>query len=204
MIDAVLLDWENVLVDTVDARREARQRALAEQGVGSDTPLDATLESIVAARATRAFAERIGKGFVVRDGARELIERMQVACRVAIVTTATRAETEFMLRLAALDAAPSTIVSADDGDDVPTPAAYRRALEQLARRRPVNAERSVAIVATASSLRAARLAGLRTLAFGLPAHVAVEAHGALGSLHHATMADIARAAGMPAASERHP
>ena len=203
MIDAVLLDWENVLVDTLDARRDARQRALAEQGLSADAPLDPTLESLVAARATRAFAERIGKGFILRDGARELIERIQAAARLAIVTTATRSETEFILRLAALDAAPSTIVSADDGDDTPAPAAYRRALEQLGRRRPVSAERTIAIVATEPTLRAARAAGLRTIALDLPAHVAVEADGAIASFRDTTVSDLARAAGVTTASGRH-
>ena len=115
MLDAVLLEWEGVLADTTVARREAMRRALADEGVQSDAlGGDPALADLVALRATRAFAERIGKGLVLLPGARAFVERVQIASRVAIVTSATRAETEFMLRLAGLDGAVATIVSADD------------------------------------------------------------------------------------------
>jgi beta-phosphoglucomutase-like phosphatase (HAD superfamily) len=219
MLDAVLLDWENVLVDTVDLRHDALRRALSEEkarplesyGGASDAPAvlariaaeDPTLADLVAVRAARAFAEQLGKGFVLRPGARELVERIQATSRLAIVTAATRSETEFVLRLAGLDAAASTIVSADD--DVapsPSPAAYQRALEQLARRRSVNAERTVAIVATVPTLRGARGASLRTVSLGLPAHAAVEADGALSQLTGVTIADLAAVAGVANAEHR--
>ena len=227
MLDAVLLDWENVLVDTADARRHALRRALSEEGVRYAEPadvaayewqgfaaesagvlqragvMDATLAELVVARATSAFAERLGKGFVLLPGARELAERIQASSRLAIVTTATRSETEFMLRLAGLEAAASTIVSADDATDAPpSPDAHRRALLQLARRRPLHPERVVALVGTRAFLHSARDAGVRTVSVGMPAHVAVGADGALGNLSGVTIADIARAAGVAAVSER--
>ncbi|MEO7454832.1 MAG: HAD family phosphatase [Gemmatimonadaceae bacterium] len=227
MLDAVLLDWENVLVDTADARRHALRRALSEEGVRYAEPadvaafewqgfaaeavgvlqragtVDPTLADIVVARATTAFAERLGKGFVLRQGAREVVERIQASSRLAIVTTATRSETEFMLRLAGLEAAASTIVSADDSADAPpSPDGHRRAVAQLARRRPLHPERVVALVGTHAFLRAARDANVRTVALGMPAHVAVEADGALTSLIGVTVADLERAAGIPAVTER--
>ena len=204
MVDAVLIEWEGVLADTVAARREALLRALADEGVpfnaaddqaqcegravhaaavealrvaGRD---DATLADLVAMRATRGFAERLGKGFVMTPGARALIENLQSVTRIAVVTTATRNETEFVLRLAGLDAAISTIISADDALPLPpSPAMYERAVDQLSRLRPVHRERVIAIAPTSVALRAARAAGLRTIALGVPAHVAVDADGGL-------------------------
>jgi beta-phosphoglucomutase-like phosphatase (HAD superfamily) len=216
MLDAVLLDWENVLVDTTGARRDALRRALSEEGVPVPTDSgdlaavlqllgdkDPTLVELVTVRAARAFAEHLGKGFVLRPGARELVEHVQAASRLAIVTAATRAETEYVLRLAGLDAAASTIVSADDTDAAPpSPAGYRRALDQLSRRRAVHPDRVVAIAATPASLLGARAAGMRTLAFELPAHAAVEAHGALGDLTGLSVADLAAAAGIAGAEYR--
>ena len=75
---------------------------------------DPTLADLVALRATRAFAERLGKGFVLLPGVREFIARAQLSAPVGLVTTATRSETDFVLRLADLDGAIATVVSADD------------------------------------------------------------------------------------------
>src|SRR3954451_23327765 len=98
MLDAVLLEWEGVLADTASARRDALSRALAAEGIRLDaqswfpdghdeSPRDAissaltqlgradpTLADLVAARATRAFAERLGQGFTLLPGAREFVE----------------------------------------------------------------------------------------------------------------------------------
>lgn len=221
MLDAVLLDWEGVLADTASVRRDALRRALTDVGVrlGADEDVphsdgpprpdsvgvafaqlcraDATLADLVGARATRAFAERLGKGFVLRPGAREFVERLQLAARVAIVTSATRAETEFMLRLAGLDGAVSAIVSADDGVAAPpSPASYECALGHLARIRPLRRDRVVAIAQTSSALRAARAAGVRSVAVGAPAHVAVDADGVVDALEGLSVSDLARMVGV--------
>ena len=227
MVDAVLMDWEGVLADTVAARRESLLRALADEDVPFDSADysarcegravhaaaaealrsagrdDAVLTDLVALRATRAFAERLGKGFVLAAGARELVERLQSASRMAIVTTATRSETEFVLRLAGLEAAMSTIVSADDAlASPPSPAMYERAVEQLQRLRPTHRERVVAIATSSFAVRAARAAGIRTIALGVPAHVAVDADGAVRDLEGITISDVARLAGIETAEYR--
>ena len=221
MLDAVLLDWEGVLADTASARRHALVRALSEEGLcldadacalhcdGHPLPIaiagalahlglhDTTLAELVALRATRAFAEQLGQGFVLIPGAREFIEQMQLASRVAIVTSATRSATEFMLALAGLDGTISTIVSADDELEAPpAPVTYERALEHLARRRPLRREHVVAIATTPSALRAARAAGLRTVALGAPAHVAIDADGTVDAIDGLSSTDLARVAGI--------
>jgi beta-phosphoglucomutase-like phosphatase (HAD superfamily) len=195
MLDAVLLEWEGVLADTSVARREALLRALADEGVQYEAlEADPALADLVALRATRAFAERIGKGLVLLPGVREFVERVQLGSRVAIVTSATRAETEFVLRLAGLDAAVSTIVSADDSLD--GTAAYERAIAQLARVRPIKRDHVVALASTSPALRAARAAGVCTIAVGAPAHVALDADGALATIDGVTIADLTRVAGI--------
>lgn len=221
MVDAVLLEWEGVLAGTFVARRDALLRALADEGVAIDETVvmtecrgrtthaattmllaraghtDPTLVELVALRATRTFAERLGKGFVLLPGARDFIERVQSSAPIGVVTCATRAETEFMLGLAGLDRAVTTIVSADDGvAPPPSSATFDRALENLARRRPVQRERVVALAPTARALRAARAAGVRAIAVCSPAHVALDADGAVESIDGLTVGDLAALSGI--------
>lgn len=201
MLDAVLLEWEGVLADTTVARRDALLRALADEGVEYEAlGSDPTLADLVAMRATRAFAERIGTGLVLLPGARAFVERLHVSSRIAIVTSATRAETEFVLRLAGLEDAVTTVVSSDD---VPHgPAAFERAITHLWRVRPIKRDHIVALAVTGPALRAARDAGVRAIAVGAPAHVAIDADGALAAVDGATIADLARLSGI-ATAERH-
>jgi beta-phosphoglucomutase-like phosphatase (HAD superfamily) len=224
MPDALLLDWEGCIVDTIPMREIALQRALRDEGltlsdadcarfcegVSVDASVrralaavgvaDPVLADLVAARATRAFAERLGKGFVMRAGALELLVKAQVTSRIAIVTLASRSETEFVLRLSGLETAVSTIVSDDDELQAPpSPAPFIAAVAQLAKRRAVRPERSIALTSSAETLRSARLAGLRTIALCAPAHVALDADGAVDTLEGLTMSMLLRIAGIPAA-----
>jgi beta-phosphoglucomutase-like phosphatase (HAD superfamily) len=201
MLDAVLLEWEGVLADTSVARREALLRALADEGVQyEELEADPALADLVALRATRAFAERIGKGLVLLPGARAFVERVQLGSRVCIVTSATRAETEFVLRLAGLDAAVSTVVSSDDM--LEGAAAYERAIGQLARVRPIRRDHVVALASTPAALRAARATSVRTIAIGAPAHVALDADGAIATVDGITVADLARIGGITSMEHR--
>ncbi|MES2178404.1 MAG: HAD hydrolase-like protein [Gemmatimonadota bacterium] len=227
MIDAVLIEWEEVLADTAGARRDAMLRALSEEGIQLDAysyaehcagktatagatavlahlgRVDPSLADLIALRATRAFAERIGKGFTLAPGATKFVERAQAGSRVAVVTSATRSETEFALRLAGIDSAVSTVVSSDDThDEAPSAGGFELAIEHLARVRPLHRERVVALVASSSAVRAARAAGMRAVAIGTPAHVAIDADGAADSLDGLTLADVARLSGLAAPDKR--
>lgn len=226
MLDAVLLDWEGVLADTRDARRDALLRALADEDVHLDGVLYAThceglsrhaaiasalrhaglgdpaLADLVGLRASRAFAERLGKGFVLAPGARELVAHLRVHAPVAIVTSATRAETEFVLRLASLEGTVATIVSADDTVDWDSGGAHREALARLARKRPIDARRVVALAQSAPALEAARRAGVRSIAVDAPAHVAIQADGTVDSIAGLTVGALARLAGVTAVGQR--
>ena len=218
MLDAVLIEWENVLVDTSSARRDALVRAFAEEGLRFDDSrwfaechgrslhgavasalshvghADEPLADLLVMRAGRAFAERLGKGFVLQPGARAFVEQAQVGARIGIVTFATRIETEFVLRLAGLDGAFSTVVCAEAAEDAR--ATYERALVHLAGRRPARNDRTVAVAHIAPAFRGARAAGIRTVAVGAPAHDALEADGAVGTIDGLTLTEIERLAGL--------
>ena len=188
MPDAVLLEWEGVLADTGSARRDALLRALADEGVawnaaaydaccgGLDVRAaavqalasagrdDATLADIVALRANRAFGEWLARGFVLMPDVPALIDAIAHRTRLAIVTRAGRAETEIALRLSGLDRSVGIVVTADEVTDLPpAPALDERALAQLARNRPVRADRVVAVVRAPAAVMAAHAAGIRTV-----------------------------------------
>jgi beta-phosphoglucomutase-like phosphatase (HAD superfamily) len=226
MLHAVLLEWEGVLADTGTARSDSLRRALTDEGVpftaaayerccggldahdaaaaalalaGVDDP---TLAELVVRRASRAFRERLSRGFSLSPGAAELISAAAHRTRVAIVTRAERAETELALGLAGLTDAISTIVARDDVLDAPpSPALYAHALGQLARRRPTAPERVVALTDAVAAIRSGRTCGIRMLAVGAPAHVALEADAHVDDLRGLTVADLARLTNVhPAAS----
>lgn len=200
MPDALLLDWEGCIVDTSAMRQLAAQRALRDEGLPPETAatMDPVIAGLLAARTSRAFAERLGKGFAVREGVREFLEHAQLSARIAIVTQATRAETEFVLRLAGLESIISTVVSADDEPDaLPSARPFIAAIAQLSKRRATRPDQCIAIGTSADAIRSARTAALRTIALGAPAHVAVEADGAVDSLVGLSMSALARTAGLP-------
>ena len=211
MADGVLLDWEGVLVDTAGARRDALRDALAAEGIAFDDAAheercagrsvrssaacllgarasDPTLVELVAMRAERVFATRLAHGFAIDPAAARFAERAQLRAPLVVVTAAGRAETDAVLRLAGLHDSCAAIVTADDvTGDAPTSESYERALAHLARRRTVKPERIVVLAATHPAIRAARAAGLRTVAVSTPAHVAIEADAAVTSLDGLTM-----------------
>jgi beta-phosphoglucomutase-like phosphatase (HAD superfamily) len=211
MADGVLLDWEGVLADTADARRDALRAALADEGIAFDeaayarfgagrsvraavarllgtSAADATLAELVALRAEREFAARLQQGFAIDPAAARFVELAQLRAPVVIVTAAGRAESDAALRLAGLHDSCAAIVTADDvGGDAPAPASYELALAHLGRRRVVKASRVVVLATGLPAILAAREAELRTVAVEAPAHVAIEADAAVDSLSGLTL-----------------
>lgn len=209
MADGVLLDWEGVLADTRGARRDALRAALAAEGLALDEAIgadghielsfplaavraagalaDPTLVDLIAMRARRELAARLTQGFALNAAATRFVEDAQLRGPVVVVTAAGRAETEAALRLAGLLDSFAAIVTADEVSDAPSRDAYERALAPLARRRPVRRDRMIVLGTTRPALSAAREAGLRTVAVGAPAHVAVEADAAIASLDGASV-----------------
>lgn len=200
MLDAMLLEWEGVLADTRDARRAAIEHALSAEGIAELPASDPTLAQLVALRAERAFVARLSTGLVLEEGAAELVRQAQARARVVIVTRATRGETEAMLRLSSLDDSVRQIICSDDvNGDTPSPEQYERALASLARLKPVDRTRVVAVVNGLPGIRAARAAGVRVLAVATPAHEALEADGAVDTLNGLSMPELERVVGMTGA-----
>jgi beta-phosphoglucomutase-like phosphatase (HAD superfamily) len=227
MVDAVLLEWDGVLADTGSARRDALLCALADEGVDwSATAYDATCEGLdatasarvaieqtrgsdpaladlVALRAGRTFTERLSRGFTLRVGVTEFLAACEARTRLAIVTRASRAETDLFLRVSGLDGAMACVFTADDVlQPPPAPELFEHAQAHLARTRRSRREQIVALVGTTPSIRAARDAGLHVLAVGAPAHVAIESDGALSDLSALTLDALATLAGITPTERR--
>jgi beta-phosphoglucomutase-like phosphatase (HAD superfamily) len=214
MADGVLLDWEGLLADTGQARRDSLRAALAAEGLAFDDAnyddrclgrsvrsaaanalgeraADATLLELVALRAEREFSARIAHGFALERDAARFVDRAQLRTPVVIVTAAGRDETDTALRMAGLHDSCAAVVTADEvGGDAPSRELFEWALTHLARRRPIRRDHVIALATTSPALRAARDAGVRTIAVGAPAHVALEAHAALPFLAGATVDDL--------------
>jgi len=211
MADGVLLDWEGVLADTADARRAALGGALTDEGIAFDDAAldhhgtgrsvraaasrllgsragDPTLVELIALRAERSFAQRLAQGFSIDRIAARFVELAQLRAPLVVVTAAGRAETDSALRLAGLHDSCAAIVTAEDvGGEAPMPASYELALAHLGRRRQVKPRRVVLLATTSPAIHAAREAGVRTVAVGAPAHIALEADAAVGSLAGLTL-----------------
>jgi beta-phosphoglucomutase-like phosphatase (HAD superfamily) len=217
MVEALLLEWEGVLVDTRAARREALVRALAAEGMTLSASVceacghgrsvraaataallhagltDHTLAELVAMRAEQTFLAELSRGIVLTPGAAAFVDQAQRHVRLGVATRAGRAETDALLRLSGLDAAIATAATADDvSGEAPSAALYGQALARLGRVRAVRPSGVVALGDAPPSFHAARAAGLRTLAVGAPAHEAMEADAGVASLDGLTVAALQR------------
>jgi beta-phosphoglucomutase-like phosphatase (HAD superfamily) len=212
---AVLLELEGVLVETHDARRDALVRALAEEGIAADLvayddlahgfpvrtatrallaaaneEIDEVGVELIALRAERHFAESIGTGIVLTDGARDALGALHGVARLGLVTRASRREVEPILEAADASFLFECIVTGDDVVDSPkpAPAGYQSAIRRLSRRRAMTAADAIALEDGRAGIRAARAAGLRCLAVGnVPPFRALDADGYLPTLRGATL-----------------
>jgi beta-phosphoglucomutase len=191
MIEVLLVEMEGVLVETRALRRAALAEALSAERIAVDAAAfaradgkapreairavlalakverDPTTIDLLALRAERAFSLRLGQGITLVPGAAEALRAAQAGARIALVTRARRADAELVIGMAGLDGVLETIVADDDVVDAkPAPDGYLLALARLARRRPFAIERAIAVEDGVSGIRAARAAGLRSLAVG--------------------------------------
>jgi sugar-phosphatase len=185
MVDAALLELEGVLFDTRDARMESLNHALGAHGLTSLPSNDLVLRDLVVLSAERAFSARLAtSGVELREGAREFVDAAASQARLAVVTRASRDDATTMLRLAGLADRFAMLVCADDVIDAkPSPEGYRTAIERLSRRRPTALRSTIALEASVAGIRAARAAGIRSIAVGaIEAHEAIEADAFVESL----------------------
>jgi len=124
--------------------------------------LDEAAITLLAMRIEREFASRLQAGVSLAPGARELVALASGSCRLAIVTGLARATVDSLLALAELDGAFEVIIAAEDvAAAKPSPDGYRKALERMNRRRPLDSHAGLALEAGRAGARAARVAGLR-------------------------------------------
>jgi HAD superfamily hydrolase (TIGR01509 family) len=208
MVDAALIEIEGVLFDTRGLRRTSLRNALLEHGFpiepdaaladeltpraaaaatlrAAEVPHDDVILDLVALSAERVFVAAVSvTGAALMPGALDFVRETAALARLAVVTRARRSEADALLRLASLDEFVSTVITADDALDAkPSPDSYRRALERLARQRPLSERNTIAIEDSVAGIRSARGAGIRCVAVGrLPAHIAMEADAYVESL----------------------
>lgn len=218
-IDAVLFEFDGVLAETSAARRGALQRSLAEDGIRlSDVEYadfcatlpvrdavraalalrgasdDETSIDLATLRAERRFAEYLGKGVSLAEGAADLIAELAGRVRLGIVARAGRRQVDMVIALSGLEHVFECVVAAEDAyPPKPSPAPYQSALARLGRRRPLRTSAVLALEDGAAGIRSARAAGLRCLAVGhLPVHQAMDADAYVASLAGLSLSELER------------
>jgi beta-phosphoglucomutase-like phosphatase (HAD superfamily) len=227
MIGAMLYEVEGVLANTEPLRRAALLRALAEEGIEQLDPANALPDAhggdsrevvrlalrhhaiasdeaaitLIAHRADRHFASLVHTGLSLAPGAREMIANAAAQCRLAIVTGLDRDTVGALLALADLDGAFEVIVAAEDVLAAkPAPDGYRKSLDRMRRRRPLDAHTAIAIEPDVIGARAARAAGLRCVVVSPPrADVIAHADALIASLAGETPATLDALLAMQAA-----
>lgn len=190
-VPVLLFEFEGVLAETAAMRTSALAEALAADGIELTVPLialsrgrtteesiarirdavgapnDPTATELAKLRAERAFAARAGKGLRLTSGAREALERLTSAARLALVTRASRREVEFVLNLAGLDGMFRPIVCAEDAlPPKPSASPYLVAMRRVAQLFPGQSLRALAVEDTVAGVHGAREAGLQTVIVG--------------------------------------
>lgn len=185
--NALLFDFNGVIVDDEEQHRAALAELLAEQGIaltreqyyadylgGDDRwcfveafrragkPVAADrLERLVAEK-SRRYQRLIEQSLVLVPGAVEFVGRAAERFRLGLVSGALRREIELGLDRAALRRHFEVIVAAEDVESCkPDPAGYLAARAALDRRRALPARRCVVIEDSLPGLAAARAAGMR-------------------------------------------
>jgi HAD superfamily hydrolase (TIGR01509 family) len=148
--------------------------------------------TLLAMRADRHFATLIQTGISLAPGARELVAHAAASCRLAIVTALPRTTVDSLLALAELDGAFEVIIAAEDvAVAKPSPDGYRKALERMNRRRPLDSHSALALECAPAGARAARAAGLRCIVVApFRAESIVDASAMLTSLAGETPASL--------------
>jgi beta-phosphoglucomutase len=217
MIGSLFFEVEGVLAGTAGLRRTALLRALADEGLspadvsdigrdagqstrdavrravkGDAIAIDEAALTLIALRADRHFASLVHAGVSLAPGVRELIEQSVSAARLAVVSGLDRATIESLLSLAELDGAFEVIIAAEDVAAVkPAPDGYRKALERMIRRRPLDVRAALAFEPGPIGARAARAAELRCAIIApFRAESVAEADSMLESLAGETLATL--------------
>jgi len=192
MLDAVIFDFDGIIVDTEPLHYKAFQELLVPLGLGYswgqylDTYMgfddrdafreafraagralsDAELKSLMKAKA-EAFLQIVSGGVAPYAGVVELIRSISGTLPLALCSGAVRGDIDPILAQLGLTGVFDTLVTADEvAASKPDPESYRLAVRRLQELFPgrVQPERSIAIEDTPAGIQSATGAGLRVLA----------------------------------------
>lgn len=207
-VPVLLVEFEGVIVETAQARRDALVESLAVEGIpctdailaqasgystedavrrarrAAGAPDDETAVELGRLRAERAFATRAGKGLALAPDARVVFERLVAHARVALVTRASRREVEFVLTLAGMEGLFRPIIAVEDVQPTkPSREPWLAALARIGQLFPGQQLKALAVEDHVVGLRAARAAGLASVGVGaIPPHEAIEGDAWVESL----------------------
>lgn len=186
MIEAVLFDFNGVLVDDEPQHCVALQRVLADEGVtltredyyahylGLDDrtgfveayrraqrTLTTELLKYLVDKKSKLYLELVTTSLRMVAGAPEFVGDAAGRFRLAIVSGALRREIDAVLSRTGLNDRFETIIAANDvPHSKPDPGAYLAAADALNRKRPIAVDRCVVIEDSLHGLAAARAAGM--------------------------------------------
>jgi beta-phosphoglucomutase len=186
VIEAVLFDFNGVLVDDEGQHCAAIQQVLADEGIplsrehyyahilGLDDrtafveayrraqrTLTTELLNLLVKRKSQVYFALVGKSLRLVPGATEFVHEAAKRFRLGIVSGALRREIDHVLAQTGFAEKFEVIVAAEDVSRCkPDPASYVAAHTALATRRPLPADRCVVIEDSLPGLRAARAAGM--------------------------------------------
>jgi len=186
VIEAVLFDFNGVLVDDEPQHCWALQRVLADEGIAltreqyyahylglddrtgfmeayrrAQRTLTTELLKYLVERKSKLYLELVETSLRLVAGAPEFVRDAARQFRLAIVSGALRREIDTVLSRTGLANGFETIIAANDVPrSKPDPAAYLAAHVALNRRRPIAPERCVVIEDSLHGLAAARAAGM--------------------------------------------
>lgn len=220
----VLLEFDDVLAETLIPRRAALRAALSAEGVEfsderfdeacaglsfaaaaraavrladvAGRSADETTIELASLRASRAFGESAARGLPLSRGAAAFVRGAAGIARLGIVTRATRRDVDLVLSLSGLADSFECVVSAEDYTG-PEPASdpYDAAIGRMALGRAVTIGEGVALVASLNAVAAVRAARLHPIVVGsVSPALAFAGDGYLASLEGATVRDVLRLA----------
>jgi HAD superfamily hydrolase (TIGR01509 family) len=186
VIEAVLFDFNGVLVDDEPQHCSALQRVLADEGItlthdeyyahylGLDDrtgfmeayrraqrTLTTELLKYLVDKKSSVYLDLVTTSLRMVAGAPEFVRDARGRFRLAIVSGALRREIDVVLSRTDLADGFETIIAANDVPrSKPDPAAYLAAHDALNKRRPIAVERCVVIEDSLHGLEAARAAGM--------------------------------------------
>ncbi len=202
MIEAVLFDFNGVLVDDEGQHCEAMQKVLADEGIplsrenyyaqilGLDDrtgfveayrraqrTLTTELLNLLVTKKSQVYLDLVAKSLRLVPGATEFVHEAAKRYRLGIVSGALRREIDHVLEQTGFAEKFEVIIAADDVSRCkPDPASYVAAHTAFAKRQPLPTDRCVVIEDSLPGLKAARAAGMPCvmLTTSHPAHALKE------------------------------